>query len=50
MSTQLFMEFDDLLIILKVEIKKTFKNETNSVFNLKIVDWDSKNYDFEDRA
>ena len=29
---------------------KTFINETNSTFNLKIVNRDSRKYDFEDRA
>ena len=50
MSTQLFGEFDDLIKILKVEMEKTFKNETNSAFNLKIVNGDSRKYDIEDRA
>ena len=50
MSTQLFGEFDDLIKILKVEMEKIFKNETNSVFNLKIVNGDSRKYDLEDRA
>jgi len=50
MSTQLFGEFDDLIKILKVEMEKIFKNETNSAFNLKIVNGDSRKYDLEDRA
>ena len=50
MSTQLFGEFDDLIKILKVEMEKTFKNETNSAFNLKIVNGDSRKYDLEDQA
>jgi len=50
MSTQLFGEYDDLIKILKVEMEKTFKNETNSAFNLKIVNGDSRKYDLEDRA
>ena len=50
MSTQLFGEFDDLIKILKVNIDKTFKNETNSVFDLKIVNGDSRKYDLEDQA
>ena len=29
MSTQLFGEFDDLIKILKVEMEKIFKNQTN---------------------
>ena len=48
MSTQLFGEFDDLIKILKVEMEKTFKNETNSAFNLKIVNWDSRKYGLKD--
>ena len=47
MSTQLFGEFDDLIKILKVNMDKTFKNETNSVFDLKIVNGDSRKYDLE---
>ena len=47
MSTQLFGEFDDLIKILKVEMEKTFKNETNSTFNLKIVNGDSRKYNLE---
>ena len=42
--------FDDLIKILKVEMEKTFKNETNSAFNLKIVNGDSRKYGIEDRA
>ena len=45
MSTQLFGEFDDLMSILRVEIKKTFKKEINSVLNLKIIISDSRKYD-----
>ena len=48
MSTQLFGEFDVLMNILKVEMGKTFKNEINSVFNLKIVNGDSRKYDYAD--
>ena len=47
MSTQLFGEFDDIIKILKVEMEKTFKNETNSAFNLKIVNGDSRKYNLE---
>ena len=47
MSTQLFGEFDDLIKILRVEMEETFKNQTNSVFNLKIVNGDSRKYDLE---
>ena len=45
MSTQLFGEFDDLMIILKTETAKNFKKEINSVLNLKIVNGDSRKYD-----
>ena len=45
MSTQLFGEFDELMKILKVEIEKVFKKEINSVFNLKIINGDSRKYD-----
>ena len=45
MSTQLFGEFDDLMKILKVEVEKIFKKEINSVFNLKIINGDSRKYD-----
>jgi len=48
MSTQLFGEFDDIIKILKVEMEKTFKNEANSAFNLKIVNGDSRKYNLED--
>ena len=47
MSTQLFGEFDDIIKILTVEMEKTFKNETNSTFNLKIVNGDSRKYNLE---
>ena len=50
MSTQLFGEFDDQIKILKVEMERTFKNEINFDFNLKIVNGDSRKYDLEDRA
>ena len=48
MSTQLFGEYDDLIKVLKVEMERTFKNQINSVFNLKIVNGDSRKYDLED--
>jgi hypothetical protein len=47
MSTQLFGQFDYIIKILKVEMEKTFKNETNSAFNLKIVNGDSRKYNLE---
>ena len=50
MITQLFGEFDDLIKILKVEMEKTFKNETNFAFNLKIINGDYRKYDLEERA
>ncbi len=48
MSTQLFGEYDDLIKVLKVEMERTFKNQINSVFNLKIINGDSRKYDLED--
>tara|TARA_B100000575_G_C22902395_1_gene524473 strand:- start:194 stop:463 length:270 start_codon:yes stop_codon:yes gene_type:complete len=48
MSTQLFGQYDDLIKVLKVEMERTFKNQTKSVFNLKIVNGDSRKYDLED--
>ncbi len=45
MSTQLFGEFNDLMKILKVEVERTFKKEINSVFNLKVINGDSRKYD-----
>ena len=50
MSTQLFGEFDDLIKILKVEVEKTFKKEINSVFNLKIINGDSRKYDWRAKS
>ena len=50
MSTQLFGEFDDIIKILTVEMEKTFKNETNSAFSLKIDNGDSRKYNSEDCA
>ena len=50
MSTQLFGRFNDLIKILKVEMEKTFKSETNFAFNLKIVNGDSRKYNLENRA
>ena len=47
MSTQLFGEFDYLIKVLKVEMEKTFKNQMKSVFNLKIVNGDSRKYNLE---
>ena len=46
MSTQLFWDFDELMKILKVEVEKIFKKEINSVFNLKIINGDSRKYDW----
>lgn len=45
MSTQLYGDFEDLIQILKNEVEKTFRKEINSVFNLKIVNGDSRKYD-----
>ena len=50
MSTQLFGEFDDIIKILKVEMEKTFKSETNFASNLKIVNGNSRKYNLENRA
>jgi len=46
MSTQLYGDFEDLIQILKNEVEKTFRKEINSVFNLKIVNGDSRKYDW----
>ena len=48
MSTQLFGEYDEIIKILTVEMEKTFKNETNSAFSLKIVNGDSRKYNLKD--
>ena len=48
MSTQLFGEFDDIIKILTVEMERSFKNETSSAFNLKIINGDSRKYNLED--
>ena len=45
MSTSLFGELDDLMNILKIEVDKTFEKEVDAVFNLKILNGDSRNYD-----
>ena len=48
MRTQLFGRFNDLIKILKVAMEKTFKSKTNFDFNLKIVNGDSRKYDYAD--
>ena len=45
MSTSLFGELDDLMNILKIEVDKTFEKEVDAVFNLKILNGDSREYD-----
>ena len=45
MSTQLFGTIEDLMDITKKEIKSTFRKDFNSVFNLKIINGDSRKYD-----
>ena len=50
MTTQLFGEYDDLIKIFKVEMEKTFEDEINSAFQLKISNIDSRKYDLENRA
>jgi len=45
MSTSLFGELDDLMNILKIEVETTFKKEVDAVFNLKILNGDSRKYD-----
>tara|TARA_S200000501_G_C20480499_1_gene593644 strand:- start:159 stop:419 length:261 start_codon:yes stop_codon:yes gene_type:complete len=45
MSTSLFGELDDLMNILKIEVDKTFEKEVDAVFNLKILNGDSRKYD-----
>ena len=46
MSTQLFGEFNHLIKIIKNEVEQNFMRELNSVFNLKIVNGDSRIYDW----
>ena len=45
MSTSLFGELDDLMNILSIEVDKTFEKEVDAVFNLKILNGDSREYD-----
>ena len=45
MSTQLFGKFNHLIKIIKNEVEQNFMRELNSVFNLKIVNGDSRIYD-----
>ena len=45
MSTSLFGELDDLMNILRIEVDKTFEKEVDAVFNLKILNGDSREYD-----
>ena len=48
MSTQLFGKFNNLIKILIVEMEKRFKNKTNIAFDIKIVNGESRMYNFED--
>ena len=45
MSTQIFGDYEIIMKILKTEIRNTFNTKVNSVFNLKIINIDSRNFD-----
>ena len=45
MSTKIFGEYDVVMDILREELYKTFYKEVNVVFNMKIVNGDSRIYD-----
>ena len=45
MSTKIFGEYDVVMDILRKELFKTFYKEVNVVFNIKIVNGDSRIYD-----
>ena len=45
MSTQIFGDYDIIMDILKKEINRTFRCEDNVVFNIKVVNGDSRIYD-----
>ena len=45
MSTKIFGEYDVVMHILKEELYNTFCREVNVVFNIKIVNGDSRVYD-----
>ncbi len=45
MSTKIFGEYDVIMDILKEELFNTFYKEVNAVFNIKIVNGDSRVYD-----
>ena len=45
MSTKIFGEYDVVMDILREELFKTFYKEVNVVFNIKIVNGDSRIYD-----
>ena len=46
MSTKMFGEYDLVMHILKKELYRTFCKEANVVFNIKIVNGDSRVYDW----
>lgn len=45
MSTQIYGDYDALMPYLTEEIKTSFKNQDNTVINLKIVKSDRSNYE-----
>ena len=45
MSTKIFGEYDVIMNILREELYETFYKEVNVVFNIKIVNGDSRVYD-----
>ena len=45
MSTQIFGDYEIIMKILKTEIRNTFNKKVESVFNLKIINIDSRNFD-----
>ena len=45
MSTQIFGDYNIVMDILKKEINRTFRCEENVVFNIKVVNGDSRKYD-----
>lgn len=45
MSTQIYGDYDTLMPYLTEEIKTSFKNQDNTVINLKIVKSDRSNYE-----
>ena len=45
MSTQIFGDYNIVMDILKKEINRTFRCEENVIFNIKVVNGDSRTYD-----